>query len=214
MPSHFSAIRQMKTPYRTLPLLSSTLNADSPRLIPPVTGALHTTFIAACVSQLKAIAPFSIPSVNAILYPRSEVFCKEESSAVSIYDMHPYGERRQTQLAVCQILSLESRQVDDKGTHVRYRGAACVCRRGDFPAISLSSNFSRQGYSRRKRFVNLAWECRHECPCPWISLDDPSFLQLHRGHGRHHSVNRVEQIYLKDKRRFTIRSKQGRRRLT
>lgn len=84
MPSHFSATRQMTTPYRTLPLFSSTLNPDSPRLIPPGTGALHTTFIAACESQLNVIAPFSIPVVNAILYPQSEVFCREESSAVSI----------------------------------------------------------------------------------------------------------------------------------
>ncbi|KAK0203279.1 hypothetical protein DFS33DRAFT_1346383 [Desarmillaria ectypa] len=106
------------TPYYTLPLLhdSSTgvtisdsaaiveyLEAtypDTPCLIPPGTRTLHAAFTTAFESQMKAIAPFSIPAVNTILNPRSEAFyrkTREESSGVTIEEMNPLGERREKQ---------------------------------------------------------------------------------------------------------------------
>ncbi|KAK0457222.1 uncharacterized protein EV420DRAFT_1629886 [Desarmillaria tabescens] len=109
------------TPYYTLPLLHDsstgaiisesaaiveyleTTYPDTPTLIPRGTRALHAAFTAAFESQMKAIAPFSIPAVNAMLNPRSEAFfrkTREESSGVSIEDMNPVGERREKQLAL------------------------------------------------------------------------------------------------------------------
>ncbi|KAK0481195.1 glutathione S-transferase [Armillaria luteobubalina] len=109
------------TPYYTLPLLRDLSTGaiisesaaiveyleatypNTPRLIPPGTRALHAAFIAAFESQMRAISPFTIPSVNAILSPRSEAFfrkTREESSGVTIEDMILHGEHRTSQLVL------------------------------------------------------------------------------------------------------------------
>ncbi|KAK0430511.1 hypothetical protein EV421DRAFT_1721502, partial [Armillaria borealis] len=109
------------TPYYTLPLLRDPstgaiisesaaiveyLDAtypDTPRVIPPRTRVLHTAFVAAFESQLKAIGPFTKPGVSAILSPRSEAFfrkTREESVGVTVGDILPPGEHRASQLAV------------------------------------------------------------------------------------------------------------------